>query len=138
MNKWLIGGLVALGIVVLGGILFVMNQPVSPPTTQTTTQQQTQTQTTPPTSTSSVVIEGGAFKLPSITVKKGTTVTWTNKDDTQHNVVSDSDAPAGGPPQEADLLSKGESFSFTYDTVGVFRYHCAPHPFMQGTVEVTE
>jgi amicyanin len=88
--------------------------------------------------TASVTIQNMSFTPAHITVKKGTTVTWTNQDDMEHNVVSDSNAPAGGPPQTADLLSKGEVFSFTYNTVGTFAYHCTPHPFMQGTVEVTE
>lgn len=87
---------------------------------------------------SSVTIENMAFSPSKITVKKGTTVTWTNKDDVGHSVVSDSDAPAGGPPKSAALFGNGGTFSFTYNTVGTFAYHCSAHPFMQGSVEVTE
>lgn len=82
-----------------------------------------------------VEIEDSAFKPASITVKKGTTVKWTNKDDIQHNVAPDeqSDAFKGSP-----MLSKGDSYSFTFNTVGTYSYHCTPHPFMKGTVTVTE
>lgn len=88
--------------------------------------------------TASVEIKSSSFTPASLTVKKGTTVTWTNKDSIGHNVVSDEDAPEGGPPKTADLLGQGEVFSFTFNTVGTFGYHCVPHPFMQGTVEVVE
>jgi plastocyanin len=88
--------------------------------------------------TASVLIENSAFTPAKLTIKKGTTVTWTNNDNIGHNVVSDDDAPAGGPPKTADVFGQGEVFSFTYDSVGIFPYHCAPHPFMQGAVEVVE
>ncbi len=86
----------------------------------------------------SVEIEDSSYTPATITVKKGATVTWINKDGMGHNVVSDSDAPAGGPPKTAELFGRGETFSFTYNTVGEFPYHCTPHPFMQGVVKVEE
>ena len=36
------------------------------------------------------------------------------------------------------LLAKGERYSFTFTKVGSYPYHCAPHPYMQGAVVVTE
>lgn len=83
--------------------------------------------------TSSVAIENFAFSPNALTVKKGTTVTWTNQDTAEHNVFSEDD---GGP--KGDLLSKGESFSFTFNKVGTFNYICQPHPHMKGTVTVTD
>jgi len=85
-------------------------------------------------STDSVEIKDYAFSPKTITVKKGTKVTWTNQDSVQHDVTSDTDGK--GPSSE--LLSKGESYSFTFDEVGTFTYHCSPHPYMKGTVVVTE
>lgn len=85
-----------------------------------------------------VAIQNSAFSPATITVKKGTTVTWTNQDSMGHNVVADDASNSGGLPTAADLLSKGESFSHTFDTAGTFDYHCTPHPFMKGTVEVVE
>ncbi|PIR03302.1 MAG: hypothetical protein COV60_01090 [Candidatus Magasanikbacteria bacterium CG11_big_fil_rev_8_21_14_0_20_43_7] len=71
------------------------------------------------------------FSFPvEVRVKKGTTVTWTNRDSAGHTVTSDAGAFGSA------LLDTGSSFSFTFDTVGRFPYHCAPHPSMTGTVVV--
>lgn len=85
-----------------------------------------------------VSIKNFQYAPSNITVKKGTTVVWTNEDGTGHNVVSNSDAPAGGPPTAAPLLGKNQQFTFTYDVVGTFGYHCTPHPNMTGQVTVIE
>lgn len=85
--------------------------------------------------TSSVEISNFAFKPAKITIKKGTTVTWTNKDSAMHDVT-----PTGGGAdfKASELLAKGESYSFTFNTTGTYTYLCSPHPYMKGTVEVTE
>lgn len=83
--------------------------------------------------TNSVTIQDFAFSPKSITVKAGTTVTWTNQDSVKHNVVSDSDGGPDGP-----LLSKGETYSYTFAKAGTYDYHCQPHPYMKGTVTVTD
>lgn len=83
--------------------------------------------------TNSVTIEDFSFSPKDITVKVGTTVTWTNHDSVEHNVVGDSDDGPNGP-----LLAKDESYSYTFKKAGSFDYHCSPHPYMKGTVTVTE
>jgi len=85
-----------------------------------------------------VNIQNYKFSPANITVKKGTAVTWTNKDSIEHNVVSSTNVPAGGPPTSAPLLGKDQQFTFTYDTVGTFDYHCMSHPYMTGSVTVEE
>ena len=80
-----------------------------------------------------VEIEDFAFTPATLTVKKGTTVKWTNKDSVSHTVTGDE---SGGP--DSALLAKGESYSFTFNTVGTFAYHCTPHPSMTAKVVVTE
>lgn len=84
---------------------------------------------------SAVEIEDFAYGPETITVKKGSTVTWTNKDSAAHTVTPDeeSDAFAG-----SELLSQGESYSFTFDQAGTYTYHCQPHPQMTAKVVVTE
>ncbi len=77
-------------------------------------------------------IKGYAFTPAVIKVKKGTMVTWTNMDSAGHSVVGDSGK------WESDLLLKGKTYSHMFDTAGTFAYHCGPHPYMKGTVEVTE
>lgn len=88
-----------------------------------------------PTITSAVNIEGMAFAPKLITVKKGTTVTWTNKDAVSHTVTADDKAQIG---LDSPMLANGKTYSYTFDKVGTFTYHCAPHPAMKGTVIVTE
>lgn len=83
-----------------------------------------------------VTIKGYAFSPAKLTVKKGTTVTWTNQDIAKHTVTADADAPAGGP--DTKLFGKGESVTFTFNTVGTFNYHCDPHPYMKASVVVTD
>ena len=111
-------------------------------TTSVTTQNQSTNQTQLQESTTqvqngNVSVSISNFDFPdNIKINKGSTVTWTNRDSAQHNVVSDSDSPQGGI--NGQLLSKDESFSFTFTEVGTYNYHCQPHSFMTGTVEVVE
>lgn len=80
----------------------------------------------------SAQISNFAFSPANITVAKGTTVTWTNNDGVTHTVTGDS----GGP--NSPFLSKGATYSYTFNTAGTFPYHCTPHPSMKGTVTVTQ
>lgn len=68
------------------------------------------------------------FVPSTITIKKGTTVTWTNNDSTAHTVV--------GTGFTSQSLSYNQSYTHRYDTAGSFDYHCGIHPVMQGTVNV--
>ncbi len=102
---------------------------------QTSPDQSNNTQQDETASTNQVDIANFAFSPKTITVKKGTTVTWTNKDSVEHNVHSDtkdSDSPNG------PLLGQGESYSHTFTAVGTYNYYCQPHPSMKGTVIVTD
>lgn len=83
-----------------------------------------------------VFMQDFAFTPAEMTVKKGTTVTWTNKDDAKHDVAPDQESESF--KSSPNLLAKGESYSFTFNTVGTYSYHCTPHPYMKATVEVTE
>ena len=82
--------------------------------------------------TETVDIENFAFSPDVVEVLEGTTVTWTNLDADSHTVTADDGAFDSG------LLAQGESFSYTFDTLGTFPYHCTPHPSMTGDAEVTE
>lgn len=86
-----------------------------------------------PVATTKVTISNFSFSPAAIKVKVGDTVTWTNQDEVGHTVTADNsstDAPA------SDLLSKGQSYSFTFKKAGTYTYHCTPHPYMKGTVIV--
>ena len=82
--------------------------------------------------TSTVTIENFAFMPGAITVKAGTTVTWTNTDDEPHSVVSNDE-----PMRSSTLAGKANTFSHTFTKPGRYAYNCGIHPFMHGTVEVT-
>lgn len=83
-------------------------------------------------STQEVSIKSFAFTPKNITVARGTTVTWTNSDSTEHTVTGDS---SGGP--QSGSLGMGDTYQFRFDTAGTFHYHCKFHSDMTGTVTVT-
>jgi plastocyanin len=97
-------------------------------------QKQTSDSTATPTATNTVTIDNFAFSPTSITVKKGTTVTWTNKDSATHT-ITETDSQDG--PKSEDLTT-GQSYSFTFNTSGTFHYDCSIHTSMTGMVTVTE
>lgn len=77
-----------------------------------------------------VKIDNFAFGPQSLTVKIGTTVTWTNRDDIPHTVVS-SDGVFKSKARDTD-----ESFSYKFDKAGTYSYFCSLHPKMTGQVVV--
>ena len=79
-----------------------------------------------------VAIDDFAFGPGTITVKRGTTVTWTNKDDDAHTVVSAADPKLW----KSGALDTDDHFSFTFNDPGTYKYICSIHPRMQGTVVV--
>jgi plastocyanin len=87
-----------------------------------------------PTSTDAVKIENFAFSPSAITVKKGTKVTWANNDSTAHTVTENDGKNGPSSPE----MAPGSSYSFTYNELGSFKYHCTLHPDMTGTVTVTD
>ena len=90
--------------------------------------------TSSPAAVSKITINNYAFSPSSITVTKGTTVTWTNKDVVAHT-VTETDGKSG--PKSGDL-NQNQTYSFTFNQVGTFKYDCSLHPYMTGTVIVTE
>lgn len=81
-------------------------------------------------------IKDFAFAKPAIKVKKGTVVKWTNQDSAKHDITPDNESEAF--KGSGKLLAQGESYSFTFNTVGTYTYNCSPHPYMKGSVEVVE
>ncbi|MBW3022726.1 cupredoxin family copper-binding protein [Candidatus Woesearchaeota archaeon] len=79
----------------------------------------------------SIIIKNFAFSPAEITVKTGTTITWTNEDSVTHTITSEGNFDSG-------QISKGETFSFTPDKAGTIDYHCSIHPSMNGKIVVTE
>ena len=86
----------------------------------------------PAVATSAVTIDNFSFMPTAIKVKAGTNVTWTNKDEEPHSVVSSEE-----PMRSPTLAGPNNTFSHTFSKPGTYAYNCGIHPFMHGTVEVT-
>ena len=83
--------------------------------------------------TTTVDIMNFNFVPQVITVPKGTTVTWTNRDSVPHTVTSTTGAFDSGS------ISQGYTYSHTFDTPGTYEYSCTIHPSIpHGKVVVTQ
>jgi plastocyanin len=83
-----------------------------------------------PTAAAEVKIDNFSFVPAAITVSAGTTVTWTNRDDIPHTVVSDDKV------FKSKVLDTDEKFSYTFIKPGTYPYFCSVHPKMTGKVVV--
>ena len=77
-----------------------------------------------------VKIDNFSFGPGTLTVPVGTTVTWTNRDDIPHTVVSTEGA------FKSKVLDTDEKFAYTFSKVGTYPYFCSIHPKMTGKVIV--
>lgn len=82
------------------------------------------------TGTKEVRIDNFTFGPADLTVPAGTTVTWVNRDDIPHTVVSTDKV------FKSRVLDTSETFSFTFGAAGTFPYFCSLHPKMTGKVIV--
>ena len=80
--------------------------------------------------TTEVKIDNFSFGPGTLTVPAGTTVTWTNRDDIPHTVVSTDGV------FKSKVLDTDEKFSFTFSKTGTYPYFCSIHPKMTGKVIV--
>jgi len=78
-----------------------------------------------------ISIDNFTFNPPKLTVKAGTMITWTNKDDIPHGIGSSNNAFA-----RSKALDTDDAFSFTFTTPGTYQYFCYIHPHMVGTIVV--
>ena len=85
----------------------------------------------PPVTGNAVAVANFAYAPPSLSVRTGDTVTWTNMDDISHTVSADNDAFDSG------VFGHGMTFQLTAGAPGTYTYFCRIHPFMKGTLTVT-
>jgi amicyanin len=78
-----------------------------------------------------VSIDNFTFSPQKLTVKAGTTVTWTNKDDIPHGI-----AATGNAFRRSNAMDTDDTYSFTFTTPGTYQYFCYIHPHMTGTIVV--
>jgi plastocyanin len=77
-----------------------------------------------------VKIDNFSFGPATVTVPVGATVTWINRDDIPHTVVS-TDGVFKSKVRDTD-----ETFSYTFTKAGTYPYFCSVHPKMTGKVVV--
>ena len=65
-------------------------------------------------------------------------VTWKNLDDTPHTVTPDHRASDSysGDFGSIGVIKSGESFEFLFTEPQEIPYHCEPHPWMTGTINI--
>jgi len=135
MVKKLIIGFLVLAVLLSGcaGPKTTTTTPV--PTTQPTITQPAPTQTVAgsPTQTLTaqpvaIEITNFAFVPATVTIPKGTTVIWTQKDSAPHTVK--------GTGLDSGTLTQGQTFNHTFNEAGTFNYVCSIHAAMKGTIIV--
>jgi plastocyanin len=85
---------------------------------------------TPQPAIADVKVDNFSFGPATLTVAVGTTVTWTNRDDIPHTVVSTEKV------FKSKVLDTDEKFSYTFSKAGTYPYFCSVHPKMTGSVVV--
>ena len=80
--------------------------------------------------TATVSISQMRFNAPTVTIKAGGSVTWTNNEGAPHTVTAD-DGSFG-----SSRLGAGDTFSHTFNEPGRYTYYCQVHPMMRATVVV--
>lgn len=77
-----------------------------------------------------IVMKNFDFSPMAVTIDRGTTVVWKNLDGEPHTVVG-LDAAFRSP-----ALDQNDTFKFTFDKPGTYKYLCSIHPKMTGTITV--
>ena len=78
-----------------------------------------------------IEIKDFMFNPQKITVKSGEKITWVNRDEEPHTVVS-----VGKKFQKSSALDTDQEFTITAGAPGTYEYFCSVHPKMTGTIVV--
>jgi len=78
-----------------------------------------------------IEIKDFVFNPSTITVKSGETITWINRDEEPHTIVS-----VGKKFQKSSALDTDQKFTITAGAPGTYEYFCSVHPKMTGTIVV--
>ena|SRR5436190_2244013 len=73
------------------------------------------------------------FEPQTLTVKSGEEITWVNKDEEPHTIVS-----VEKQFKKSTALDTGDQFTVTAGDPGTYTYFCSVHPKMTGTIIVTK
>lgn len=108
---------VLLGLVFLNVLLFARGNEVSTASVST--------------NENKIEIKDFAFSPQNLTVKSGEKITWVNRDEEPHTVVS-----VGKKFQKSSALDTDQEFTITAGAPGTYKYFCSVHPRMTGTIVV--
>jgi len=75
-------------------------------------------------------IDNFRFTPNPVNLVTGGKLTWSNKDGTEHTIVSDTGQ------FRSQVLAQNDTFSVTLPAPGNYSYHCSIHPFMKGEIVV--
>jgi plastocyanin len=78
-----------------------------------------------------IEIKDFAFNPQTITVKSGEKITWINRDEEPHTVVS-----VEKQWKKSTALDTDQEFTITVGAPGTYTYFCSVHPKMTGTIVV--
>jgi len=92
-------------------------------------------QATPAAAVDRVEIADFKFAPIATSVPLGTTITWTNRDNAPHTATSGVTVAPDGV-FDTGIITKGNRKRVKLTKAGTFKYYCALHPFMQGSVIV--
>lgn len=155
MTGKIIGSIVVI-IAIIGGWFLFSNTPTKAPTTAQTpvTDSKVPTNTpTAPTANTTVIYSDQGFSPANITIPLGTTVTFVNQNmksmwvasamHPTHIVYSGTSLSQHCPDKDNSTfdqcaaVGKGNSFSFTFNKEGVWKYHNHTSGGDRGTITVT-
>ncbi len=80
-----------------------------------------------------IEIKDFAFNPQTITVKPGHRITWINRDEEPHTVVS-----VEKQFKKSSALDTDQEFTVTAGAPGTYTYFCSVHPKMTGTIVVAQ
>lgn len=75
-----------------------------------------------------IYMKNSVFSNTNLTISVGGTVTWVNDDNTVHTVTANDGSFNSGD------IAPGNTFKWTFNTAGTFRYYCIFHAGMTGIV----
>lgn len=78
-----------------------------------------------------IEIKDFAFNPQTITVKSGEKITWINRDEEPHTVVS-----VEKQFKKSSALDTDQEFTITAGAPGTYTYYCSVHPKMTGAIVV--
>lgn len=78
-----------------------------------------------------IEIKDFAFNPQTVTVKSGEKITWINRDEEPHTVVS-----VEKQWKKSTALDTDQEFTITVGAPGTYTYFCSVHPKMTGTIVV--